>query len=176
MSRRAAGALCLAITLIAGRAVAVTAPHQEARWRHRAHAPPLPHPEILHPVDPLPLPSGFVMTVRKPDGAPLAQAELHRPREIAERIAECWSPAVATGDVTIRAQFSRDGAVIGEPRVTHVGAEPDEGARRELADSIRAALARCAPLRFTASLGAVIAGYPFAIRFVAGGALPNVQP
>jgi len=176
MSRRAAVALCLAIMLIAWPAVAVTAPHQEARWRHRAHAPPLPHPEILHPVDPLPLPSGFVMTIRKSDGLPLAEAPLHRPREIAQRIAECWSPAAATDDVTIRAQFSRDGAVIGEPRVTHVGAAPDEAARAAMAASIRAALAQCAPLRFTASLGAAIAGYPFAIRFIAGGGLPNVQP
>jgi hypothetical protein len=176
MARRAAGALCLVIALIAGPAGAVTAPRQEARWRHRVHAPPLPHPEILHPVDPSPLPSGFVMTIRKPDGAPLADAELHRPREIAERIAECWSPAAETDDVTIRAQFSRGGTVIGEPRVTHVGVAPDEAARRAMAEAIRAALARCAPLRFTASLGAAIAGYPFAIRFVAGGALPNVQP
>jgi hypothetical protein len=107
--------------------------------------------------------------VRGAEAAPDADVELGRPRDVARRIAACWRPPSLSGppaEITLRIQFSKYGRVIGEPRITYVAAPPSE--REAVITSMRAALADCQPLRFTASLGAGIAGYPFAIRFIAG--------
>lgn len=168
--------VALVAVAVADEARAFTSRGYERHWRRRSSAPPLPHPEILHPPSVVFPSSGFVITVVKPsDGDPAdATRELRRPREIAERLAECWRPpATAAGsppEITIRAQFSRAGTIIGTARVTYMNASGAEGGRTALEASIRDALSVCAPLRFTAPLGAAIAGHPFAIRFVAGGA------
>jgi hypothetical protein len=71
----------------------------------------------------------------------------------------------APAEITLRLQFSKAGRVVGEPRVTYVAAPGDE--RSKVIESMKAALKDCTPLRFTPRLGAGIAGYPFAIRFIA---------
>ena len=171
MFRRRAIAAALAFFAGTAAAGAVTPYGFERHLRHRNHEPRLPHPEILRPDDEPPLSSGFVMTIAKPaqGAASLAGGDLNLPRDVAQRLAECWNPPAGDdNEITVRVQFSRDGKVIGQPRVTYVKST----ARDALVDSLRAAFADCAPLRFTPSLGAAIAGYPFAIRFVAGGAKP----
>ncbi len=171
LARRAAAVL--AVLVMAGDAAcAATPPGFDARLRRRNHEPLLPHPEILHPQDIPPLPSGFTMTIAASGdgGAALAEKPLQLPREVARRLLECWNPPTGkTGEITVRVQFSRSGAVIGEPRVSYIKADPGFGERDELAASIRKAIADCTPLRFTPAFGAAIAGYPFAIRFIADG-------
>ena len=159
--------LALALAFCAGEALAVTARWQR-HWRRQSHAPRLPHPEILRPVDPPALPSGFVMNVTKVGDAD-ASAPVTRPREIAERIAACWRPPAsrARREITLRLQFAANGLPKGEPKVTYTLA--GDVSRDALVQSIRAAVAGCAPLRFTAAFGPAIAGYPLAIRFIAAG-------
>ena len=150
-------------------------PLPQSRWRRKNRVPPLPYPELLHPRDNPPLSSGFVMTVTSPRHreAAAAHATVERPRDVAERLAACWTPpqsrANDSREITLRLQFAKNGSVIGEPRVTYIKPGPGEGAREAMVKSIRSALAECTPLRFTGRLGAGIAGYPFAIRFVAAG-------
>ena len=160
--------LALALAFCAGDALAVTARWQR-HWRKHSHAPPLPYPEILRPMDAPPLSSGFVMDVTKTgdaDGAP----PVSRAGEISGRIAACWRPPESRErrEITLRLQFAATGRVIGEPKVTYVMA--GSGSREALVESIRAAIAACTPLRFTDAFGPGIAGRPFAIRFIAAGA------
>ena len=97
-----------------------------------------------------------------------------RPRDIAEQLAECWSPPAPgegeTYEISLRLGFTRSGGVIGAPAVTYIKA--GGGDREALRRSILAAISACAPLRFTPDLGSAIAGRPFAIRFVATRAQP----
>ncbi len=170
--------LALACAICAGHAQAANARwpedwRRQEHWRKRSHAPPLPHPEFLHPefLYPQVLPpygSGFVLTATKTREAGENMA-VARPREVAERIAECWHPPASStpGEITLRLQFSARGDVIGQPRITYVKAGAGAASRAELSASIMTALQSCAPLRFTGSLGRAIAGYPFAIRLIA---------
>lgn len=142
-------------------------------WHHHLHPGgrvPLPYREPPYSAPQPPLPSGFVMTVvRGAETAPSPETMLERPRDIARRIVACWQPPFVAGDpveITLRLQFARSGNIIGEPRVTYVSAPLE--VREPVIASMRAGLQGCLPLRFTGSLGAAIAGYPFAIRFVAG--------
>jgi hypothetical protein len=107
-------------------------------------------------------------------------ADIDHPRDVARRLAACWSPPEekdgVAPEVTLRLQFSRSGAVIGEPRITYVRAGGGGEGRAAVVRSIRTALDDCTPLRFTGSLGAAIAGYPFAIRFMAARHDPDKHP
>ena len=163
----------LVILTCACEAASAVTPRFQHHWRRRAQVPPLPYPELLHPQDQPLLPSGFTMTVVRDQTGEAAdpQAEIARPRDIATQLAACWNPPPDDGgtpsEVTIRVQFARSGLPIGVPAVTYVRAAQGARERQAVVDSIRSALKACTPLRFTGGLGAAIAGYPFAIRFVA---------
>jgi hypothetical protein len=144
--------------------------------RHQ-HLIPLPHPELLHPRPQAFFGSGFIMIATlRTDGSEPAPAAAGRdsvvdtPREVPGRLLACWHPPPlgddATHQVTVRMQFARDGSVIGKPFVTYVKTAPGSDARQAMADSIQAAVRQCTPLDFAPGLGAAIAGYPFAIRFI----------
>jgi hypothetical protein len=141
-----------------------------------ARSPHTPYPGALHPQTPILLPQGFTITVERIAGAPKPSdaRSIGRPRDIAEQIADCWTPPAPgqgqTVEISLRLGFARSGHVIGPPSVTYVKAEPQE--RDEVRRSILAAVSGCAPLRFTPDHGSAIAGRPFAIRFVATRAQP----
>ncbi|MDE2364998.1 MAG: hypothetical protein KGM42_20160 [Hyphomicrobiales bacterium] len=108
---------------------------------------------------------GFAMTrgFERPSKAPDVIA---RPIEIPTVIQSCWTPPPGPEEqVTIRLAFSAAGAPIGTPRITYVAA-PDDKAKSALGASLLDAVRRCAPFRFTRTLGRAIAGRPFAIRFI----------
>ncbi len=129
---------------------------------------PDPFPRSLTPREGAAYPQGFTMTINR-DSLSMASGDLIRPRQIAEHLAACWQPPAEGSEVTVRVSFSRNGAVIGKPRVTYV--KPGQGAdRASVVGSLEQAFARCAPLRLSADLGSAIAGRPFAIRFIAPGA------
>jgi hypothetical protein len=85
---------------------------------------------------------------------------------IATGLAACWRPPHADDQVTVRVSFTRDGAVIGEPRIVY--ARSSDGAPRNsgLAQSMLTAVRDCTPLHFSSRLGSAIAGQVLDIRFV----------
>lgn len=68
--------------------------------------------------------------------------------------------------ITVRLAFTRDGAILGEPRFTFttpgVASEVKAAYQRAVADM----LDRCTPLPITKGLGGAIAGRPFAFAIV----------
>ena len=78
--------------------------------------------------------------------------------------------------VTVRLSFTREGAVIGEPRIVYArssgGAADDAG----LAKSMMAAIRKCTPLHFSARLGSAIAGQVLDIRFIGRNRATIVAP
>jgi hypothetical protein len=95
-------------------------------------------------------------------------ARVNLPAEIGERLSKCWTPprthTRAAVQVTVRLSFTREGAVIGEPRVVYVQAPQELGLREKIAESALAAVKDCTPMPFTSALGAAIAGRIIAIR------------
>jgi hypothetical protein len=190
---RRAVCLPLALMLAAGAGAAMAGGRHG--WRRDAEAPPQPYRAEPFPQDVLPLPSGFTMTAVKsvdrggerprsaiPDGSDKQardtdedrRPKIVRPRDIAEAITRCWSPPASSDrlEVTVRVQFNRSGGIVGKPFISYVKAGDGSAGRDALVESMNRALAACTPLRFTGSLGTAIAGYPFAIRFIADGRKP----
>jgi hypothetical protein len=95
---------------------------------------------------------------------------------IATGLAACWRPPHDDDQVTVRLSFTRDGAVIGEPRIVYAhssgGAADDSG----LAQSMLAAIRECTPLHFSARLGSAIAGQVLDIRFIGRSRATIVAP
>jgi hypothetical protein len=95
---------------------------------------------------------------------------------IATGLAACWRPPHDDDEVTVRASFTRDGAVIGEPRIVYAhssgGAADDSG----LAQSMLTAVRDCTPLHFSARLGSAIAGQVLDIRFIGRSRATIVAP
>jgi hypothetical protein len=95
---------------------------------------------------------------------------------IATGLAACWRPAHDDDQVTVRMSFTREGAVIGEPRIVYAhssgGAADDSG----LAQSMQAAVRDCTPLHFSARLGSAIAGQVLDIRFIGRSRATIVAP
>jgi hypothetical protein len=85
---------------------------------------------------------------------------------IATGIAACWRPPHDDDQVTVRASFTRDGAVIGDPRIVFAQSSGGRADDAALADSMKAAIRDCTPLHFSARLGSAIAGQVLDIRFI----------
>ncbi len=105
-----------------------------------------------------------------------AQSSVTRVHGIAAGLAACWRPPHDDDQVTVRLSFTREGAVIGEPRIVFArstGGRADDAA---LAASMLAAIRECAPLNFSAQLGAAIAGQVLDIRFIGRSRATIVAP
>lgn len=143
--------------------------------------PPPPPDEFLQPEGPgvspliegtperMPgLAHGFHLNVTVGAGQAFAvPATLNRFVEVGQALGRCFPvPAgFAWGSITLRVAFKRDGSVFGAPRVPYSDAATPEQ-KAELARSLLAGLKSCAPLPFSPSLGAAVAGEIFAIRFI----------
>jgi hypothetical protein len=97
--------------------------------------------------------------------------DLNTIRDIFSVLRACWIPPVKSDarsgtQLAVRLSFKRDGKIIGEPRVTYVTPGITPEVRRTYWDAVTAALNRCTPMAFSASLGGALAGRPLAIRFV----------
>jgi hypothetical protein len=95
---------------------------------------------------------------------------------IATGIAACWRPPHDNDQVTVRTSFTRDGAVIGEPRIVFVQSAGDRADDAALADSMKMAIRDCTPLHFSAGLGSAIAGQVLDIRFIGRNRATIVAP
>ncbi len=105
-----------------------------------------------------------------------AQPVVTRVHGIATGIAACWRPPHDDDQVTVRASFTRDGAVIGEPRIVFVQSSGGRADDAALAQSMVTAIRDCTPLHFSAQLGSAIAGQVLDIRFIGRNRATIVAP
>jgi hypothetical protein len=82
----------------------------------------------------------------------------------------CWTPpppSQANPDIGITAivTFTRDGNILGHPKITYESENATDTDRLQYRIAIMEALQRCTPMPFTKAMGGAVAGRPFAIRF-----------
>jgi hypothetical protein len=116
------------------------------------------------------------LALAAPAAAVEAQPQVTRVHGIATGIAACWRPAHDDDQVTVRLSFTREGAVIGEPRVVFAKSSGGRADDSALADSMKAAIRECTPLNFSARLGSAIAGQVLDIRFIGRSRATIVAP
>jgi hypothetical protein len=105
-----------------------------------------------------------------------AQPPVTRVHGIATGLAACWRPPHDDDQVTVSVSFTREGAVIGEPRIVFVRSSGGRADDSALADSMLAAIRECTPLNFSARLGSAIAGQVLDIRFIGRSRATIVAP
>jgi hypothetical protein len=105
-----------------------------------------------------------------------AQTPVTRVHGIATGLAACWRPPHDDDQVTVRLSFTRDGAVIGEPRIVFARSSGGPAGDAALGHSMLAAIRDCTPLHFSARLGSAIAGQVLAIRFLGRSRATIVAP
>jgi hypothetical protein len=105
-----------------------------------------------------------------------AQPLVTRVHGIATGIAACWRPPHDDDQVTVRASFTRDGAVIGEPRIVYARSSGGGADDSALAQSMLRAIHDCTPLHFSTRLGSAIAGQVLDIRFIGRSRATIVAP
>ena len=114
-------------------------------------------------------------------GAPAAAAGARPPlvagvHGIATGIAACWRPPHSNDQVTVRLSFTREGAVIDEPRIVFVRSSSGRAGNSALSRSMLRAIRDCTPLHFSGEVGSVIAGQVLDIRFIGRGRATIVAP
>jgi hypothetical protein len=68
-------------------------------------------------------------------------------------------------DITVIVSFNREGAILGQPRITYESEHAGDNDRLAYRVAVMETLQRCTPLPFTEGLGGAVAGRPFAIPF-----------
>jgi hypothetical protein len=68
-------------------------------------------------------------------------------------------------DITVIVSFNREGAILGQPRITYESANAGDNDRIAYRIAVMETLQRCAPLPFTEALGGAVAGRPLAVTF-----------
>jgi hypothetical protein len=101
-----------------------------------------------------------------------AQAEpqqLDTIKDVFAKLYSCWRPPPASRtnpmDITVIVSFSREGAILGQPRITYESGNAGDNDRIAYRIAVMETLQRCAPLPFTEGLGGAVAGRPFAVTF-----------
>jgi len=107
------------------------------------------------------------------DGQPPLVTRVHG---LATGLAACWRPPHDDDQVTVRISFTREGAVIGKPRIVFARSSGGQADDAALADSMMAAIRDCTPLNFSVRLGSAIAGQVLDIRFIGRGRATIVAP
>ena len=91
-------------------------------------------------------------------------------REVFARLKTCWKPPRASDanpeiDITVIVSFTREGGILGHPRITYESEQATDNDRLMYRIAVMETLQRCAPLPFSEGLGGAVAGRPFAVRF-----------
>ncbi len=68
-------------------------------------------------------------------------------------------------DITVLVSFTRDGNILGHPKITYETEQATDNDRLLYRIAVMETLQRCTPMPFTEGLGGAIAGRPFAIPF-----------
>jgi hypothetical protein len=90
-------------------------------------------------------------------------------KEIFAKLYSCWQAPPASRanpmDITVVVSFNREGAILGQPKITYESANAGDNDRIAYRIAVMETLQRCAPLPFTEGLGGAVAGRPFAVTF-----------
>ena len=103
-------------------------------------------------------------------------ARLDTIRDIFAKLRSCWKPPPASRanliDITVVVSFTREGAILGHPKITHESEHATDNDRLIYRVAVMEALQRCTPLPFTEALGGAVAGRPIAFPFKSPRKLP----
>src|SRR5262245_7775381 len=99
---------------------------------------------------------------------------LERLDEVPPSFRKCWKTpdglrSFERTEVTARFSIRRNGALIGEPRITFSSLPADTKARELLTQAAVNAVTHCTPVNVSESLGSAVAGRTIAIRFIYEG-------
>jgi hypothetical protein len=106
--------------------------------------------------------------------APAAHAQaqpqqLDTLKDVFAKLHSCWRPPPLSRanpmDITVIVSFNREGAILGQPRITYESGNAGDNDRIAYRIAVMETLQRCAPLPFTEGLGGAVAGRPFAVTF-----------
>jgi hypothetical protein len=90
-------------------------------------------------------------------------------KDVYAKLHSCWRPPPASRanpiDITVIVSFNREGAILGQPRITYETADAGDDDRIAYRIAVMETLQRCTPLPFTEGLGGAVAGRPFAVTF-----------
>ena len=90
-------------------------------------------------------------------------------KDVYAKLYSCWRPPPASRanpiDITVIVSFNREGAILGQPRITSESANAGDNDRIAYRIAVMETLQRCAPLPFTEALGGAVAGRPLAVTF-----------
>ena len=90
-------------------------------------------------------------------------------KDVYAKLYSCWRPPPASRanpiDITVIVSFNRQGAILGQPKITYESANASDDDRIAYRVAVMETLQRCSPLPFTEGLGGAVAGRPFAVTF-----------
>ena len=89
-------------------------------------------------------------------------------KEVYTKLYSCWRPPASRAnpmDITVIVSFNRQGAILGQPKITYESANAGDDDRLAYRIAVMETLQRCSPLPFTEGLGGAVAGRPFAVTF-----------
>ncbi len=90
-------------------------------------------------------------------------------KDIFAKLYSCWQPPPASRanpmDITVIVSFNREGAILGQPKITYESANAGDNDRIAYRIAVMETLQRCTPLPFTEGLGGAVAGRPLAVTF-----------
>ena len=90
-------------------------------------------------------------------------------KDVFDKLHSCWEPPPASRaspmDITVVVSFNREGAILGQPRITYESKNASDNDRLAYRIAVMETLQRCTPLPFTEGLGGAVAGRPFAVPF-----------
>ena len=90
-------------------------------------------------------------------------------KDVYAKLYSCWRPPPASRanpiDITVIVSFNREGAILGQPKITYESANAGDNDRIAYRIAVMETLQRCAPLPFTEALGGAVAGRPLAVTF-----------
>jgi hypothetical protein len=90
-------------------------------------------------------------------------------KDVFVKLHSCWEPPPTSRanpmDITVVVSFNRQGAILGQPRITYESESASASDRLAYRTAVMEALQRCTPLPFTEGLGGAVAGRPFAVPF-----------
>ena len=90
-------------------------------------------------------------------------------KDVFAKLYSCWKPPPISRanpiDITVIVSFNREGAILGQPRITYESENAGDNDRLAYRIAVMETLQRCTPLPFTEGLGGAVAGRPFAVTF-----------